>query len=38
MAERMKEADELIAVLVSSAKTIKIRNNKQFFILYSSLI
>jgi len=29
MAELMKEADELIAVLVSSVKTIKIRKNRK---------
>ena len=29
MAELIKEADELIAVLVSSAKTIEIRKNRQ---------
>jgi len=29
MAELMKEADELIAILISSAKTIKIRKNRQ---------
>jgi four helix bundle protein len=29
MAELMKEADELIVILVSSAKTIEIRKNRQ---------
>ena len=29
MAELMKDADELIAILVSSAKTVKIRKNRK---------